>query len=89
MIDDGFSPEQIKMAKQVSSLLRKLRKSGCTIIAKQTTLNAYLSKDILHAHPLHKSGNGSGIEIPYLECGRIDDAGADDTEYFEEGYFEG
>lgn len=88
MMDDRFSSEQIKMAKQVSSLLRKLRKSGCTIIAKQNTLNVYLSKDMLHAHPLHKIGNGSGIEIPYIDCGRIDDAGADDTEYFEEGYFE-
>ena len=88
MMDDRFCSEQIKIAKQVSQLLKKLQKSGCTLIAKQNTLNAYLSKDMLHAHPLHESGIGSGIEIPYLDCGRIDDAGADDTEYFEKGYFE-
>ncbi len=59
---------------------------GIIIIAKSNDLHAYLSSDMDQAHHLHEPGFGSGVEIPFLNCGEIDDSGADDTEYFEKGY---
>lgn len=82
-----FTDKQIKLAKEIKSRLKALRKSGCTILAKQTGLYAYKDEDMKHAHPLHKViDHTQAYPIPYIDCGFIDDAGADDTEYFEPGY---
>lgn len=79
-----FTKEQISLAKTIARNLKKLRDTGCILFAKQDTLCCYLKKD--YAHRDLCLGSGDGYEIPNIECGRIDDAGADDTEYFEEGY---
>lgn len=79
-----FTKEQIRLAKNISRNIKKLRDSGCVIIGKQNTLIAYLDEDYGHRDDLMSSR--SGYEIPYIECGNISDAGADDDEFFEEGY---
>lgn len=79
-----FTKEQIRLAKNIARNIEKLRRTGCTVVAKQWTLCAYLDEDFRHKDELCRIN--SGPEIPCIDCGRIDDAGADDTEYFEEDY---
>ena len=50
-------------------------------------LCVYKTKDIEHAQPLHlAAGSDYKHSIKYITAGHINDAGADDTEYFEPGY---
>lgn len=79
-----FTKEQIRLAKNIARNIKKLRDTGCYLFAKQDVLYAYLSEDFKHSDPL--CGLGDGYDIPNLDCGHIDNAGADDTEYFESGY---
>lgn len=84
--DNHFTKEQIRIAKNIARNIKKLKDTGCVVVGHQWNLYAYLQEDVEHSHPLHHYGNGSGLEVPYLNCGDIDDSGADDTLYFEEGY---
>lgn len=84
-----FSKEQKKLAREIGIRLKKLKDSGCTILAKQWTVYAFLNEDIRHACDLNSHyPNKFDYEhpVPSLECGEISDSGADDTEYFEKGY---
>lgn len=79
-----FTPQQKKWAKEIATRLKKLRNSGCILFAKQDSLHAYLSEDYTHSTDLCRMSNFE--RTPYLDCGDIDDAGADDEMYFERGY---
>lgn len=82
-----FTANQIKLAKEISDRLKKLERCGCRILAKQTSLYCYKREDIDNAQPLHcLSRTDYAHPIKYLDCGHIADAGADDTEYYPEGY---
>lgn len=79
-----FTKEQIRLAKNIARNIKKLRDTGCTVIGKQWSLVAFLDKDYEHKDDLMRPT--SGYKIPYIDCGDISDSGADDTEFFEEGY---
>lgn len=78
-----FTPEQKKLAKEIAVRIKKLRKSGCIVFGKQWNLYAYLVEDYEHSTECFGDYDHS---TPFLECGEIDDAGADDQLYFEKGY---
>ena len=78
-----FTENQKRLCKEISDRLKKLQASGCTIIAKQDTLNVYKSEEIRYSNlvnPRYEYSND--YPIPYLKAGHINDAGADDTEFF-------
>ena len=79
-----FTNEQIRLAKNIARNIKKLRATGCTVIGKQWALVAFLNEDYEHRDSFMRSI--SDYKIPYIECGDISDSGADDEEYFEEGY---
>lgn len=79
----NFTKEQIRLAKNIARNIKKLRDTGCTVIGKQCTLVAFLDEDYNHRDDFMRY---TGYRIPYIECGGISDAGADDEEFFEEGY---
>lgn len=78
-----FTLQQKKWAKEIAARINKLRKSGCTIFAKQDTLYAYLDEDYEHST---ETGGDYCYPTLALDCGNIDDAGADDQLYFEQNY---
>lgn len=78
-----FTKEQKKLAKEIAIRIKKLRKSGCIVFAKQWTLYAYLEEDYDNSTETFGDYN---YPTPYLECGDIDDAGADDQLCFKKGY---
>lgn len=80
----NFTEEQKRLAKNIARNIKKLRQTGCTVYGKQDNLYAYLDKDYRHRDEFLLST--SGYRIPYLDCGEIDESGADDEEYFEDGY---
>lgn len=83
-IDTGnFTPQQKKWAKEIATRIKKLRDSGCTVFAKQWGLYAYLNEDYENST---ETGGDHNYPTPYLDCGDIGDAGADDQLYFERGY---
>lgn len=84
-----FTKEQERLAKNIARNIEKLRKTGCVIIAKQWELHAYLEDEFEHSEPFCNVANSDGYAIPYIECGHLNDSGADDTEYFERGYITG
>lgn len=78
-----FTKKQEELCKEIAERLDKLRKSGCSIIAKQDRLNVYKSNEICYSNlinPGHEYNND--YPIPYLDAGYINDAGADDMEFF-------
>lgn len=88
----NFTEEQIKLAKKIKKDIDALRKSGCTIKAKQNGIFAYKDSDMKHAAPLD-SYEFATIGYPdflhpinFLFCGNVEDSGADDMEYFIKGY---
>lgn len=82
-----FTANQEKLSKEIADRIKKLRKSGCTILAKSDMLCVYKTKDIQHAQPLHlNSGCDYSHPLKYIDAGHINDAGADDEEHFEPGY---
>lgn len=81
-----FTKEQIRLAKNIARNIKKLRDTGCVVYAKQWDLLAYLEDDFAHNEPSCNSNNSDGYRIPYINCGQINDSGADDSEYFERGY---
>lgn len=82
-----FTANQEKLAKEIADRLKKLRKSGCTVLAKSNVLCVYKTKDMEYAQPLHLvCGCDYNHPLKYIDAGNINDAGADDTEYFEPGY---
>lgn len=82
-----FTVNQEKLCKEIAVRISKLRKSGCCVFGKGDKLCVYKTKDIEHAQPLHLStGSDYNHVIKYLVAGRINDSGADDNEYFEQGY---
>lgn len=82
-----FTANQEKLAKEIADRIKKPRKSGYTVLAKSNTLCVYKTKDIQHAQPLHlATGSDYRHSLKFLDAGNINDAGADDTVYFEPGY---
>ena len=82
-----FTDKQIKLAKEIALRIKQLRKSGCNVIAKQDCLQVYLTKEIQYSHLLNLGEQYSHSHpIPYLDAGCINDAGADDQEYFIDSY---
>lgn len=78
-----FTDMQKKLCKEISERLAKLRKSGCSVIAKSDCLQVYKSKEIEYSNLLNFGKNYSyDYPIPYLCAGYINDSGADDQEYF-------
>lgn len=83
----NFTANQRKLAKEIADRLKKLRKSGCTILVKCENVYAYKDEDMKHAQPQHKScGSDYYHSVKSIDCGQVSDCGADDTEYFEKGY---
>lgn len=81
-----FTPTQKKLAKEIAVRLARLRKTGCWIVAKSDSLNAYMENDIAHS-VMTVGGSPDYVHpIPFLDCGKIQDAGADDEDYFEVGF---
>lgn len=78
-----FTPQQKKWAKEIATRIKKLRDSGCVVFGKQWNLYAYLKDDYKHST---ETFGDHQHPTPYLECGDISDAGADDELYFERGY---
>lgn len=78
-----FTKEQKKLAKEIAVRIAKLRNTGCIVFAKQYMLNAYLKEDYNNST---ESFGDYNYPTPYLECGNINDAGADDQLYFNKGY---
>ena len=78
-----FTSEQRKLAKEIASRIKKLRKSGCVVFGKQWSLYAYLEEDYEHST---ESCGDYDHPTPLLECGEISDAGADAQLYFKRGY---
>ena len=86
-ITGKFTANQEKLAKEIADRLKKLRKSGCTIFVKSDTVCVYKTVDMEHAQPLHNQCDSDYKHpLKYIEAGRVNDSGADDTEYFEKGY---
>ena len=84
-----FSLEQEKLCNDIARLIKKLRKSGCSVIAKQDCLQVYLTKEINYSQLLNPGESYSrNHPIPYLDAGQINDSGADDAEYFIDEYIE-
>lgn len=82
-----FTANQEKLAKEIADRIKKLRKSGCTVLAKSNVLCVYKTKDMEHAQPLHlECGCDYNHPLKYIDAGHINDAGADDEEHFEPGY---
>jgi len=82
-----FTANQEKLAKEIADRLKKLKKSGCTILVKSDAVCVYKTKDMEHAQPLHlQCGSDYNHALKYIDAGYVNDSGADDTEYFEPGY---
>ena len=82
-----FTANQEKLCKEIAIRISKLCKSGCCVFGKGDELRVYKTKDMEHAQPLHLStGSDYKHAIKYLHAGRINDSGADDSEYVEQGY---
>lgn len=80
----NFTKEQIRLAKNIARNIKKLSDTGCVIFGKQNTLLVYLDEDFEHATT--EITQSDGYRLNYLECGDLYDSGADDEEFFEEGY---
>lgn len=82
-----FTANQEKLSKEIADRIKKLCKSGCTILAKSDMLCVYKTKDIQHAQPLHLATDSDYQHcLKFIDAGNINGAGADDTEYFEPSY---
>ncbi|MCM1440143.1 MAG: hypothetical protein NC131_13215 [Roseburia sp.] len=84
--DGYFTPNQIKLAKEIAQRIAKLHKSGCAVVGKQNELVCYKNKDWQHSVENINYAGAIPTRVPYLECGHITDSGADDELYFEAGY---
>lgn len=84
--DGCFTPIQIKLAKEISQRIAKLRKSGCAVVGKADGLVCFKNKDWQHSTENINYAGANPVRVPYLECGAISDSGADDELYFEAGY---
>lgn len=81
-----FTEEQKKLVKGIRRKIQKLRGLGVEVIAKQDELYAYLSSDMYYSASQHDSRSMDySHPVPCLNCGKIDDSGADDTEYIRRG----
>ncbi len=85
-IEGCFTPNQIKLAKEIAQRIAKLRKSGCAVVGKQDSLVCYKSKHWQHSVENINFAGANAVRLPYLECGNINDSGADDELYFEAGF---
>ena len=76
----NFTKKQRKLCEEISEKIKELRKSGCSVIAKGDSLEAYLSKELKFSNIVNQ-GKSYSDEHPilYLNAGYINDSGADDT----------
>lgn len=82
IVDLGnFTNEQKKLAREIATRIKKLRQSGCVVIGKQDYLIAYLKEEYENS-----SESMSPYQTPTLECGKINDSGADDGLYLDEEF---
>lgn len=79
-----FTDEQIKLAKQIATRIKKLHKSGCAIVAKQDYLVAYISEEYENS----TCDYNTGYPLQSLDLGRISDSGADDMDFLLSEYVE-
>jgi len=78
-----FTENQEKLAKEIAERIKKLRASGCSVIAKQDRLCVYKNNEIQYSHLVNcGKAYDNAYPIPYLDAGYINDSGADDDEYF-------
>ncbi len=78
-----FTDAQRKLCREIATRLEKLRKSGCSVVAKQDRLEVFLSEEIRYSNLVNLGKSWSNeYPIPSLAAGYISDAGADDTECF-------
>ncbi len=78
-----FTVNQKKLCKEIAERLAKLRKSGCSIIAKGDILEVFKSDELKYSNLVNYGKSYSNDHpIPYLNAGDINDSGADDTEFF-------
>jgi len=85
--DFELTKEQKRACKRIERAIKAARALGLDIIAKCEYLNAYRSDAMEHAVPLTaRYYDNSGEMIPYERCGNINDAGADDMEFFKPGF---
>lgn len=78
-----FTEKQIKLCKEIAGRIKKLRKSGCDVIAKQDRLEVFKSNEICYSHMVNLDCKYSNeYPIPSLHAGYINDSSADDQEFF-------
>lgn len=78
-----FTKTQEKLCEEIAERLTKLRKSGCSIIAKGDSLEVFKSNELQYSNLVNYGKSyDNHYPIPYLDAGYINDSGADDTEYF-------
>lgn len=78
-----FTSTQQRLCNEISDRIKKLKKNGCSVIAKQDRLCVYLSKEIQYSNLLNLGKSYSHDHpIPNLDAGSINDSGADDEKYF-------
>ena len=78
-----FTANQKKLCKEIAKRIAKLRKSGCSIIAKGDSLEVFKSNELQYSNLVNYGKSYSNEHpIPYLDAGRINDSGADDAEFF-------
>ena len=78
-----FTKKQIELCKEISDRINRLRKSGCSVIAKQDRLSVFKSDELQFSNLINLSKPYSNnYPIPYLNAGYINDSGADDAEFF-------
>ncbi len=89
-----LSDEQIKACKEIKKAFKADHKAGlCFYYGKGCSIVAYKHSAMKHAAPSVQLDGGirkdRSTPIPnYIMAGCINDSGADDDEYFEEGFID-
>lgn len=85
----NFTEKQIAVAKKIAKALSEATRLKLVILAKSNRIQLFKSADMAHAAELHEvSKMDYKHPIKSLDAGCINDAGADDAEYFEKGYID-
>lgn len=90
-----LSDKQIKACKEIEKAFKAAHRTGLCFYGKSGSICAYKIAAMKHAAPPAQIDSASNIrpdrnsEIPYYVMNNcIDDSGADDSEYFEEGFID-
>lgn len=78
-----FTKNQERLCEEIRVRIDKIRKSGCSVIAKQDCLMVFKDDEIQYSNLLNPGKSYSNNHpIAYLIAGYINDSGADDEEFF-------